>query len=148
NHIHHGNELNIEGRRMTWKRAVDFNDRALREVTVALGGAGYGFPRQDSIDITVASEIMSILRLATNVEGMRARFARIVIGESRDRQPITLAYLGGEGGLTFVMKDAIAPNLVQTLEHTPAFVHGGPFANIAHGCNSVVATHAALKLAD
>ncbi|KAF3300751.1 formate--tetrahydrofolate ligase [Carnobacterium sp. PL17RED31] len=148
NHIHQGNELNIDVRRVTWKRAVDLNDRALREVTVALGGVGNGFPRQDGFDITVASEIMAILCLATDLEDMRARFARIVIGENRDRQPITVADLGAEGALTLVMKDAIAPNLVQTLEHTPAFVHGGPFANIAHGCNSVVATHAALKLAD
>ncbi|MGH2066461.1 formate--tetrahydrofolate ligase [Aerococcus urinaeequi] len=148
NHIHQGNELDIDGRRVTWKRAVDLNDRALREVTVALGGVGNGFPRQDGFDITVASEIMAILCLATDLEDMRARFARIVIGENRDRQPITVADLGAEGALTLVMKDAIAPNLVQTLEHTPAFVHGGPFANIAHGCNSVVATHAALKLAD
>lgn len=148
NHIHQGNELDIDVRRVTWKRAVDLNDRALREVTVALGGVGNGFPRQDGFDITVASEIMAILCLATNLEDMRARFARIVIGENRDRQPITVADLGAEGALTLVMKDAIAPNLVQTLEHTPAFVHGGPFANIAHGCNSVVATHAALKLAD
>ncbi|MEB7389097.1 formate--tetrahydrofolate ligase [Aerococcus viridans] len=148
NHIHQGNELDIDVRRVTWKRAVDLNDRALREVTVALGGIGNGFPRQDGFDITVASEIMAILCLATDLEDMRARFARIVIGENRDRQPITVAELGAEGALTLVMKDAIAPNLVQTLEHTPAFVHGGPFANIAHGCNSVVATHAALKLAD
>ncbi|MFV8240257.1 formate--tetrahydrofolate ligase [Aerococcus urinaeequi] len=148
NHIHQGNELDIDVRRVTWKRAVDLNDRALREVIVALGGVGNGFPRQDGFDITVASEIMAILCLATDLEDMRARFARIVIGENRDRQPITVADLGAEGALTLVMKDAIAPNLVQTLEHTPAFVHGGPFANIAHGCNSVVATHAALKLAD
>lgn len=148
NHIHQGNELAIDVRRVTWKRAVDLNDRALREITVALGGIGNGFPRQDGFDITVASEIMAILCLATDLEDMRARFARIVIGENRDRQPITVADLGAEGALTLVMKDAIAPNLVQTLEHTPAFVHGGPFANIAHGCNSVVATHAALKLAD
>ena len=148
NHIHQGNELDIDVRRVTWKRAVDLNDRALREVTVALGGVGNGFPRQDGFDITVASEIMAILCLATDLEDMRARFALIVIGENRDRQPITVADLGAEGALTLVMKDAIAPNLVQTLEHTPAFVHGGPFANIAHGCNSVVATHAALKLAD
>lgn len=148
NHIHQGNELNIDVRRVTWKRAVDLNDRALREVTVGLGGVGNGFPRQDGFDITVASEIMAILCLATDLEDMRARFARIVIGENRDREPITVADLGAEGALTLVMKDAIAPNLVQTLEHTPAFVHGGPFANIAHGCNSVVATHAALKLAD
>lgn len=148
NHIHQGNELGIDVRRVTWKRAVDLNDRALREVTVALGGVGNGFPRQDGFDITVASEIMAILCLATDLEDMRARFARIVIGENRDREPITVADLGAEGALTLVMKDAIAPNLVQTLEHTPAFVHGGPFANIAHGCNSVVATHAALKLAD
>ncbi|HCT97972.1 MAG TPA: formate--tetrahydrofolate ligase [Aerococcus urinaeequi] len=148
NHIHQRNELGIDVRRVTWKRAVDLNDRALREVTVALGGVGNGFPRQDGFDITVASEIMAILCLATDLEDMRARFARIVIGENRDREPITVADLGAEGALTLVMKDAIAPNLVQTLEHTPAFVHGGPFANIAHGCNSVVATHAALKLAD
>lgn len=148
NHIHQGNELDIDVRRVTWKRAVDLNDRALREVTVSLGGVGNGFPRQDGFDITVASEIMAILCLATDLEDMRARFARIVIGENRSRQPITVADLGVEGALTLIMKDAIAPNLVQTLEHTPAFVHGGPFANIAHGCNSVVATRAALKLAD
>lgn len=148
NHIHQGNELDIDVRRVTWKRAVDLNDRALRDVTVALGGIGNGFPRQDGFDITVASEIMAILCLATDLEDMRARFARIVIGENRSRQPITVADLGVEGALTLIMKDAIAPNLVQTLEHTPAFVHGGPFANIAHGCNSVVATRAALKLAD
>lgn len=148
NHIHQGNQLDIDVRRVTWKRAVDLNDRALREVTVALGGVGNGYPRQDGFDITVASEIMAILCLATDLEDMRARFARIVVGENRDRQPITVADLGAEGALTLVMKDAIAPNLVQTLEHTPAFVHGGPFANIAHGCNSVVATKAALKLAD
>lgn len=148
NHIHQGNELDIDVRRVTWKRAVDLNDRALRDVTVALGGVGNGFPRQDGFDITVASEIMAILCLARDLEDMRARFARIVIGENRSRQPITVADLGAEGALTLVMKDAIAPNLVQTLEHTPAFVHGGPFANIAHGCNSVVATQAALKVAD
>ncbi len=148
NHIHQGNQLDIDVRRITWKRAVDLNDRALREVTVGLGGVGNGYPRQDGFDITVASEIMAILCLSTDLEDMRNRFARIVIGENRDRQPVTVADLGAEGALTLVMKDAIAPNLVQTLEHTPAFVHGGPFANIAHGCNSVVATRTALKLGD
>lgn len=148
NHIHQGNQLDIDVRRITWKRAVDLNDRALREITVGLGGVGNGYPRQDGFDITVASEIMAILCLSTDLEDMRNRFARIVIGENRDRQPVTVADLGAEGALTLVMKDAIAPNLVQTLEHTPAFVHGGPFANIAHGCNSVVATRTALKLGD
>jgi formate--tetrahydrofolate ligase len=148
NHIHQGNELDIDVRRVTWKRAVDLNDRALRQVIVGLGGVANGYPREDGFDITVASEIMAILCLSTDLEDMRARFARIVIGENTNRQPVTVADLGVEGALTLIMKDAIAPNLVQTLEHTPAFVHGGPFANIAHGCNSVVATHAALKLGD
>ncbi|RPA63639.1 formate--tetrahydrofolate ligase [Aerococcus agrisoli] len=148
NHIHQGNELDIDVRRVTWKRAVDLNDRALRQVIVGLGGVANGYPREDGFDITVASEIMAILCLSTDLEDMRARFARIVIGENTKREPVTVADLGVEGALTLIMKDAIAPNLVQTLEHTPAFVHGGPFANIAHGCNSVVATHAALKLGD
>lgn len=148
NHIHQGNELDIDVRRVSWKRAVDLNDRALREVTVALGGVGNGYPRQDGFDITVASEIMAVLCLSKDLQDMRERFASIVIGENRNRQPISVADLGAEGALTLIMKDALAPNLVQTLEHTPAFVHGGPFANIAHGCNSVVATHTALKLAD
>jgi len=148
NHIHQGNELDIDVRRVTWKRAFDLNDRALRQVIIGLGGVANGYPREDGFDITVASEIMAILCLSTDLEDMRARFARIVIGENTNRQPVTVADLGVEGALTLIMKDAIAPNLVQTLEHTPAFVHGGPFANIAHGCNSVVATHAALKLGD
>ncbi|AMB98702.1 formate--tetrahydrofolate ligase [Aerococcus urinaehominis] len=148
NHIHHGNSLRIDSRRVTWKRVVDLNDRALRQVTVGLGGPLNGYPRQDGFDITVASEIMAILCLATDLEDMRERLGRIVIGDNLDREPVTVKDLGCQGALTLLLKDALAPNLVQSLEHTPAFVHGGPFANIAHGCSSVIATRAALKLAD
>ena len=148
NHIHHGNALNIDVRRITWKRAIDMNDRALRNITVALGGPGNGFPRSDGFDIVVASEIMAIFCLATDLEDLKARMGNIVIGYTRDGRPITARELNAEGAMTVLLKDALAPNLVQTLENTPAFVHGGPFANIAHGCNSVIATTAAMKLAD
>ena len=148
NHIHHGNALNIDVRRITWKRVVDMNDRALRDITVALGGPGNGFPRSDGFDIVVASEIMAIFCLATDLEDLKARMGNIVIGYTRDGRPITARELNAEGAMTVLLKDALAPNLVQTLENTPAFVHGGPFANIAHGCNSVIATTAAMKLAD
>ena len=148
NHIHHGNALNIDVRRITWKRAIDMNDRALRNITVALGGPGDGFPRSDGFDIVVASEIMAIFCLATDLEDLKARMGNIVIGYTRDGRPITARELNAEGAMTVLLKDALAPNLVQTLENTPAFVHGGPFANIAHGCNSVIATTAAMKLAD
>jgi len=148
NHIHHGNTLDIDVRRITWKRVIDMNDRALRDITVALGGPGNGFPRSDGFDIVVASEVMAIFCLATDLEDLKQRLGNIVIGYTRDRRPVTARDLNAEGAMTVLLKDALAPNLVQTLENTPAFVHGGPFANIAHGCNSVIATTAAMKLAD
>ena len=148
NHIHHGNALGIDVRRVTWKRVLDMNDRALREITVALGGPGNGYPRQDGFDIVVASEIMAIFCLATDLDDLKKRLGRIVVAYTRDREPVTAADLKAEGALTAILKDALSPNLVQTLEGTPAFVHGGPFANIAHGCNSVIATMAGLRLAD
>jgi len=148
NHIHHGNALDIDVRRITWKRVMDMNDRALRNITIALGGPGNGYPREDGFDIVVASEIMAIFCLATSLEDLKERMGNIVIGYTRDRQPVRARDLNAHGAMTVLLKDALAPNLVQTLEHTPAFVHGGPFANIAHGCNSVIATEAAMKLAD
>ena len=148
NHIHHGNVLDIDVRRITWKRVVDMNDRALRDITVSLGGPGNGFPRQDGFDIVVASEIMAIFCLASSLEDLKERIGRIVVGYTRDRQPVLASDLNAHGAMTVLLKQALAPNLVQTLENTPAFVHGGPFANIAHGCNSVIATTAAMKLAD
>ncbi len=148
NHIHHGNALGIDVRRITWKRVLDMNDRALRDITVALGGPGNGYPRQDGFDIVVASEIMAIFCLATDLDDLKKRLGRIVVGYTREREPVTAADLRAEGALTAILKDALSPNLVQTLEGTPSFVHGGPFANIAHGCNSVIATMAGLRLAD
>ena len=148
NHIHHGNALGIDVRRITWKRVLDMNDRALRDITVALGGPGNGYPRQDGFDIVVASEIMAIFCLATDLDDLKKRLGRIVVGYTREREAITAADLKAEGALTAILKDALSPNLVQTLEGTPSFVHGGPFANIAHGCNSVIATMAGLRLAD
>jgi formate--tetrahydrofolate ligase len=148
NHIHHGNVLDIDVRRVTWKRVVDMNDRALRDITVALGGPGNGFPREDGFDIVVASEIMAIFCLATTLEDLKERLGNIVVAYNRHREPIRARDLNAQGAMTVLLKDALAPNLVQTLEHTPAFVHGGPFANIAHGCNSVIATSSALKMAD
>ena len=148
NHVHHGNALDIDVRRITWKRVVDMNDRALRDITIGLGGPGNGFPRSDGFDIVVASEIMAIFCLATTLVDLHRRIGNIVIGYNRDKEPILAAALNAPGAMTVLLRDAFQPNLVQTLEHTPAFVHGGPFANIAHGCNSVVATSAAMKLAD
>ena len=148
NHIHQGNALNIDPRRIIWKRVVDLNDRALRKVIVGLGGPVQGVPREDGFDITVASEIMAIFCLATSLADLRERLARIVIGYTYDREPVTVRQLGMEGALTLILKEAINPNLVQTLEGTPAIIHGGPFANIAHGCNSIMATQTARKLAD
>ena len=148
NHIHHGNALGIDVRRITWKRVLDMNDRALRDITVSLGGPGNGYPRQDGFDIVVASEIMAIFCLATDLDDLKHRLGRIVVGYTREREPVTAADLKAEGALTAILKDALSPNLVQTLEGTPSFVHGGPFANIAHGCNSVIATMAGLRLAD
>ena len=148
NHLHQGNELGIDQRRIIWKRVVDLNDRALRHVSVGLGGLLNGIPREDGFDITVASEIMAILCLATDIEDLKRRLANIVIGYRYDRSPVYVRDLEVEGALALILKDAIKPNLVQTIYGTPAFVHGGPFANIAHGCNSVLATSTALRLAD
>ena len=148
NHIHHGNELGFDVRRIAWKRVMDMNDRALRQLTVALGGPGNGFPREDGFDIVVASEVMAIFCLAVSVQDLKDRLGNIVCGYSREQQPILARQLKTHGAMAALLKDALAPNLVQTLEHTPAFLHGGPFANIAHGCNSVLATRTALRLAD
>jgi formate--tetrahydrofolate ligase len=148
NHIYWGNKLGLDARRIAWRRVVDMNDRALRGIVANLGGVANGFPRGTGYDITVASEVMAILCLANDLDDMQARFARIVVGETGDRQPVTAADLNADGAMTVLMKDAMAPNLAQSLEGTPAFVHGGPFANIAHGCNSVVATKTALGLGD
>lgn len=148
NHIHQGNECNIDPRRITWKRVVDLNDRALRQVVVGLGGPLQGVPREDGFNITVASEIMAILCLAKDLQDLKEKLSRIVIGYNYQKQPVTVKDLGVQGALTLLLKEAIKPNLVQTLENTPALVHGGPFANIAHGCNSVIATKLAAKLAD
>jgi len=148
NHIHHGNELGIDVRRIQWKRVVDMNDRALREIVASLGGPGNGYPRSDGFDIVVASEVMAIFCLATSLEDMKKRLGNIVVGYTREQKPVYARDLQAHGAMTVLLKDALAPNLVQTLENNPAFVHGGPFANIAHGCNTVIATQAALKLAD
>ncbi|PEK99893.1 formate--tetrahydrofolate ligase [Bacillus sp. AFS017336] len=148
NHIHQGNDLEIDVRRITWKRVVDLNDRALRNVIVGLGGPSGGVPREDGFDITVASEIMAVLCLASSIQDLKERLKRIVVGYSIHKTPVTVGDLKVEGALTLLLKDAIKPNLVQTIEHTPAIIHGGPFANIAHGCNSVIATKMAMKLGD
>ena len=148
NHIHHGNDLGIDVRRIAWKRVVDMNDRALREIVVSLGGTGNGFPRQDGFDIVVASEVMAIFCLATSLKNLKERLSNIVVGYTRDQKPVRASDLKAHGAMTVLLKDALQPNLVQTLENNPAFIHGGPFANIAHGCNSVIATKTALKLAD
>ena len=148
NHIHWGNELGIDARRVSWRRVVDMNDRALRRTVCSLGGIGNGFPREDGFDITVASEVMAIFCLATDKADLQRRLGNIVIGQTKDRKPITAKQLKADGSMTALLKDAIMPNLVQTLENNPAIIHGGPFANIAHGCNSVIATKASLKLAD
>ncbi|MBU8878974.1 formate--tetrahydrofolate ligase [Bacillus sp. FJAT-29790] len=148
NHMQQGNALGIDQRRIVWKRVVDLNDRALRKVVVGLGGPLQGVPREDGFDITVASEIMAVLCLSTDLENMKDRLGRMVIAYNYDKQPVTVADLGVAGALTLLLKEAVKPNLVQTIEHTPALIHGGPFANIAHGCNSVIATTAAAKLAD
>ena len=148
NHIKQGNDLGIDSRRITWKRVVDMNDRQLRNIVCGLGGVANGMPREDGFDITVASEVMACFCLATSIADLKARLGRIVVGYTFDRKPVTAHDLKAEGAMTALLKDAISPNLVQTLEHTPAFVHGGPFANIAHGCNSVMATDVAMKLGD
>nr|WP_269152965.1 formate--tetrahydrofolate ligase [Staphylococcus chromogenes] len=148
NHIHQGNELGIDQRRIEWKRVLDMNDRALRNVVVGLGGPTQGVPREDGFNITVASEIMAILCLSTGIMDLKENISKITIGYTRDRKPVTVKDLGVEGALAMILKDAIKPNLVQTIEGTPALVHGGPFANIAHGCNSILATETARDLAD
>ncbi|MBE6967692.1 MAG: formate--tetrahydrofolate ligase [Ruminococcaceae bacterium] len=148
NHIYQGNALNIDVRQIVWRRCVDMNDRQLRFVTDGLGGKTNGVPREDGYDITVASEVMAVLCLASDINDLKARLARLVVAYTRDGKPVTAGDLKAEGAMAALLKDALKPNLVQTLEHTPAFVHGGPFANIAHGCNSVTATKIALKLAD
>ena len=148
NHIHHGNKLGFDVRRITLRRVVDINDRALRETVAGLGGPGNGYPRQDGFDIVVASEVMAIFCLATSLVDLRERLGRIVVGYTAEQKPILARDLHAHGAMTALLKDALAPNLVQTLENNPAFIHGGPFANIAHGCNSVMATRTALKLAD
>ena len=148
NHIYHGNELGLDVRRISWKRVVDMNDRALRNITVGLGGPGNGYPRQDGFDIVVASEVMAIFCLATSLADLKTRLGNIVVGYRRDLTPVRARDLNAHGAMTVLLKEALKPNLVQTLENNPAFIHGGPFANIAHGCNSVLATQTALKLAD
>lgn len=148
NHIHHGNALDIDVRRISWRRVMDINDRALRQIVAGLGGAANGFPREDHFDIVVASEIMAIFCLATSLADLKKRLGSIVIGYSRDKKPVLASDLHAQGAMAALLKDALAPNIVQTLENNLAFVHGGPFANIAHGCNSVLATSTALKLAD
>jgi formate--tetrahydrofolate ligase len=148
NHIHHGNELGIDVRRIAWKRVMDMNDRALREIVCSLGGPGNGYPRQDGFDIVVASEVMAIFCLATSLKDLKNRLGNIVVAYTRDQKPVRARDFKVHGAMTVLLKDALKPNLVQTLENNPAFIHGGPFANIAHGCNSVIATKTALKLAD
>ena len=148
NHIHWENQLDIDPRRITWRRVVDMNDRALRDIVGGLGGPGNGIPRQSGFDITVASEVMAVFCLATDLEDLKQRIGNIVIGYTRNREPVRVSQLGAQGAMTALLRDAFQPNLVQTLENNPSLMHGGPFANIAHGCNSVIATRTALKLAD
>jgi len=148
NHITQGNELGVDVRRIQWRRVVDMNDRALRDIVVALGGTANGFPREDGFDIVVASEVMAIFCLSTSLEDLKTRLGNIVVAYTKDQKPVRASDLKAHGAMTVLLKDALAPNLVQTLENNPAFIHGGPFANIAHGCNSVIATQSALKLAD
>ncbi len=148
NHVFHGNELGIDVRRIVWRRVIDMNDRALRDIAIGLGGPGNGFPRNDGFDIAVASEVMAIFCLATSMADLKDRLGRIVVAYTRDRKPILARDLNAQGAMAALLRDAIKPNIVQTLENNAAFIHGGPFANIAHGCNSVIATQSALKLAD
>jgi len=148
NHIHWGNALGIDPRRVFWRRAIDMNDRALREIVASLGGVSNGYPREDGFDIVVASEVMAIFCLAENLQDLKRRLGNIIVGQRRDRSFVRASELGAAGAMTVLLKEALAPNLVQTVENNPAFIHGGPFANIAHGCNSVIATKAALKLSD
>src|SRR5260370_13277877 len=146
NHIYWGNELGIDPRRVTWRRGIDMNDRALRSIVASLGGVANGFSREDGFDIVAASEVMAIFCLSTDLQDLRRRLANIVVGQTRERKPVRAAELKAAGSMAALLKDAIAPNLVQTLENNPAFIHGGPFGNIAHGCDPVLATTAAVKL--
>ena len=148
NYVHWGNDLRLDLRRVTWRRVVDINDRQLRQVVTGVGGPGNGFPMEGGFDITVASEIMAIFCLVTDLDDLHERLGKIVIGYTRDKEPVTAAQMNAPGAMTALLKDALAPNLVQTLENNPAFIHGGPFANIAHGCNTLIATQSALKLSD
>src|SRR3989441_10022816 len=148
NHIYWGNSLGLDARRISWRRAVDMNDRALRQIAIALGGVGNGFPREDGWDIIAASEIMAVFCLAENIDDLKRRLGNIIVGQTRDRKYIRASDFEAAGAMTALLKDAFAPNLVQTVENNSALIHGGPFANIAHGCNSVIATKSALKLAD
>ncbi len=148
NHIYWGNALGLDVRRVSWRRALDMNDRALRQIVSSLGGVSNGYPREDGFDITVASEVMAIICLSRDLADLQRRLANIIVGTTRDRKPVRAADLDAAGAMAVLLRDALSPNLVQTLEHNPAFIHGGPFANIAHGCNSVIATRTALKLAD
>src|SRR5436305_14810919 len=148
NHIYWGNELGLDPRRVSWKRALDMNDRALRQIVNSLGGVANGYPREDGFDIVVASEVMAIFCLAADLQDLQRRLANIIVAQTRAREPVRAGELKASGAMAVLLKDAVAPNLVQTLENSPAFIHGGPFANIAHGCNSVIATTTALKLAD
>src|SRR6266478_1211338 len=148
NHVYWGNELGIDPRRVTWRRGIDMNDRALRSIVSSLGGVANGYPREDGFDIVVASEVMAIFCLSTDLQDLRRRLSNIIVGQTRDRKPVRAVDLKAAGSMAALLKDAIAPNLVQTLENNPAFIHGGPFANIAHGCNSVIATNCSRKLAD
>src|SRR5713226_5471684 len=148
NHIYWGNELGLDPRRIQWRRAMDMNDRALRDIVVSLGGTANGYPREDGFDIVPASEVMAIFCLASSLEDLKKRLGNIVVGYTREQKPVTAKELQAHGAMTVLLKDALAPNLVQTLENNPAFIHGGPFANIAHGCNSVIATSSAMKLVD
>ena len=148
NHLQWGNSLNIDPRRISWRRVVDMNDRALRHITVGLGGPAHGVPRETGFDITVASEIMAILCLAKDLKDLQRRLGDIIVARNYDKKPVTVSDIGADGAMAVLLKDALQPNLVQTIEHNPAFIHGGPFANIAHGCNTVMATQSALKLAD
>jgi formate--tetrahydrofolate ligase len=148
NHIYWGNSLGLDARRISWRRAVDMNDRSLRETVISLGGVGNGFPREDGFDIVAASEIMAVFCLAENIDDLKRRLGNIIVGQTRDRKYVRASDFEAAGAMTALLKDAFAPNLVQTIENNPAFIHGGPFANIAHGCNSVIATKTALKMAD
>ena len=148
NHIHQGNALGIDTRKITWRRAVDMNDRQLRNIVDGLGGKAHGMPREDGFDITVASEVMAVLCLSKDIDDLKERISNIIVGYTTDDRPVTAAQLHAQGAMAALLKDALKPNLVQTLEQTPAFIHGGPFANIAHGCNSIMATRMGLKLAD